>query len=266
MNQLLLGRYVPGNSLLHNLDPRTKLVAAILFIILIFSAANWFAFFTLWILTFIVIQLSRVSYRIYFRGIKPLLWLIVFTATLQMLFTKGTKTFFQWGLITISDYGIQIGIFIFFRFTLITILSTVVTLTTKPIDLADAVTFFLKPLRLLKVPVNEFAMMVTIAFRFIPILLDETQKVMDAQRIRGNEFGVGSLFQQMKALVPVFLPIFSSTLNRAEELANVMDMRGYRADQKRSSFRQLYWKKTDTISLCVMIFITVVLHVLNKTF
>ena len=263
MNQLLLGRYVPGHSILHNMDPRAKLVSVIIFIFLIFNAVSWTAFIALWILTFIVIQLSGISYRIYFRGIKPLLWLITFTATLQMLFTAGTNTFFKWGFITISNYGIQMAIFIFFRFTLITILSTVVTLTTKPIDLADGITFFLKPLRHLKVPVNELSMMLTIAFRFIPILLDETQKVMDAQRIRGNEFGVGSLLEQMKALVPVFLPIFVSTLNRSEELANVMDVRGYRADQKRSSFRKLHWKRVDTISLCITILITIVIQLFN---
>lgn len=263
MNQFLLGRYVPGSSLLHKLDPRAKLISAILFIILIVNAENWLTFLTLWGFTFLVMYLSGVPYRVYFRGIKPLLWLITFTAILQMLFTAGTRNYFEYGLITISDYGIQMGVFIFFRFTLITVLSTVVTLTTKPIDLTDGFTFFLKPLRYLKVPVNELSMMLTIAFRFIPNLLDETQKVMDAQRIRGNEFGVGSLLQQMRALVPVFLPIFVSTLNRAEELANIMDVRGYRAEQKRSSFRKLHWRTRDTITLSITFMILVFIQLLN---
>ncbi len=265
MNKLLLGRYVPGTSFLHRLDPRAKLVSAILFIVLIFTAENWLSFFILWGITFGVMHLSGVPSSIYFRGIKPLLWLIIFTATLQMLFTTGHRNFIEWGLITISDYGIQTGIFIFFRFTLITLLSTVVTLTTRPIDFTDGFTFLLKPLQYVKVPVNELSMMLTIAFRFIPNLLDETQKIMDAQRIRGNEFGVGSIFQQMKALVPVFLPIFVNTLNRAEELANTMDVRGYRADQKRSSFRKLHWQKIDTLCLTVTIAIMALLQLLNST-
>lgn len=266
MNYLLLGRYIPVTSILHKLDPRTKLISAVLFIILIVNVNNGAAFLALWGIAFLVMYISRIPPRVYFRGIKPILWFIIFTAILQMLFTTGTKTFFQWRMITISDYGIERGLFIFFRFTLITLLSIAVTLTTKPIDLTDGLSFLLKPFQYLKVPVNELSITLAIAFRFIPNLLDETQKVMDAQRIRGNEFGVGSPLQQMKALVPVFLPIFASTLQRSEELANVMDVRGFRADQKRSSFRQLEWKKIDTLSLCIVIVFIIWIRWLNIHF
>lgn len=263
MNQLILGRYFPGESILHRLDPRAKIVAAVLFILIVFIAKNWLSFLLLWAFTFWLMSTSGVTYRTYFRGIKPMIWLILFVSILQMLFTTGHHIFFAWGPITISDYGIKNGIFIFFRFTLITLVSTVVTLTTKPIDLTDGIHSLMKPLAIIKVPVDELAMMFGIAFRFIPNLIDETQKIMDAQRLRGTVFGEGNLFQQMKSLVPVFLPLFVNSLNRAEELANIMDVRGYRAGVKRSSFRRLRWRACDSLSLFIMGLLTVLLFYLN---
>jgi energy-coupling factor transport system permease protein len=155
------------------------------------------------------------------------------------------------------------GIYIFFRFVMIIFISTVITLTTKPIDLTEAIHFLLKPLRIFKIPVEEISIMLSIALRFIPNLLDETQKIMDAQKARGTEFGKGSLFQQMKTLVPIFLPLFVSSLNRAEEVANVMEVRGYQPNARRSSFRKLRWKWADTLSLVIMIFLTVGLLIMN---
>jgi energy-coupling factor transport system permease protein len=140
-----------------------------------------------------------------------------------------------------------------------------VTLTTKPIELTDGLNFLIRPLRIFRVPVDELSIMLTIALRFIPNLLDETQRIMDAQRARGAVFGEGSLFRQMKALVPIFLPLFSSSLNRGEELANVMDVRGYRSELPRSSFRRLTWKKWDTVSLFTMFLLTAAFWILNRT-
>ncbi|MCT2534294.1 energy-coupling factor transporter transmembrane protein EcfT [Aquibacillus koreensis] len=256
MNKLILGRYFPGESWVHQLDPRAKIVAAVYFIFVLFLANNWQTYVLLWAFTFIAMRYSQVPIRIYLRGVRPLLYLILFTVFLQILFTAGGKIYFEWGPIVISEYGLINGFYIFCRFVMIIFVSTVVTLTTKPIDLTDGINALLKPLRKMKVPVDEIALMLSISLRFIPNLLDETQKVMDAQRARGTEFGEGSLLKQMKTLVPIFLPLFVSSLNRAEEMANVMEVRGYQSGATRSSFRQLYWKHRDSVCLCVMITLT----------
>ncbi|MGG3688985.1 energy-coupling factor transporter transmembrane component T family protein [Caldifermentibacillus hisashii] len=263
MNKLIIGRYLPGTSLLHILDARAKLIAGFYFIFILFFAEDWPAYILLWAFTFWVMHLSGVHFKTYIRGVRPLIWLILFTVCLQVLFTAGGEIYFEWGPVTISQFGIVSGIYIFFRFVMIIFISTVITLTTKPIDLTEAIHFLLKPLRIFKIPVEEISIMLSIALRFIPNLLDETQKIMDAQKARGTEFGKGSLFQQMKTLVPIFLPLFVSSLNRAEEVANVMEVRGYQPNARRSSFRKLRWKWADTLSLVIMIFLTVGLLIMN---
>ncbi len=263
MNKLILGRYFPGDSWLHRLDARAKMISVILLIVMLFIADNWQAYLFLWLITLLIMHLSQVSFRTYVRGVKPMIWLILFTVMLQVLFTSGSNVYVEWGPITISEYGLINGIFIFSRFVMIVFLSTVLTLTTKPIDLTDGINKLLSPLRLIKVPVDDISIMLSISLRFIPNLLDETQKVMDAQRARGTEFGEGSLFQQMKTLVPIFLPLFVSSLNRAEDLANMMDVKGYQSGIKRSTFRRVYWKKQDTWCLCNVCFIGVVTFLLR---
>ncbi|WP_010632120.1 energy-coupling factor transporter transmembrane component T family protein [Sporolactobacillus vineae] len=263
MNKLILGRYFPGNSLIHHLDPRAKLVAAIAFILIAFLAGNVPGLVLLWLFTFLAMALSGVGFRIYLRGVRPLIWLILFTVLLQILFISGGRTYVEWGPFTVSSFGIETAVFIFSRFVTIIFFTTVVTLTTRPVDLTDGLTFLMRPLRLFHVPVDELSMMVSIALRFIPNLLDETQKIMDAQRARGAVFGEGSLFHQMKVLVPIFLPLFASSLNRGEELANVMDVRGYRAEARRSSFRQLHWRGRDTISMLALLALAAGLAALN---
>jgi energy-coupling factor transport system permease protein len=263
MNKLILGRYFPGNSLIHHLDPRAKLVAAIAFILIAFLAGNFQGLGLLWLFTCLAMALSGVGFRVYLRGVRPLIWLILFTVLLQILFTSGGRTYAEWGPFTVSAFGIETAVFIFSRFVTIIFVTTVVTLTTRPVDLTDGLTFLMRPLRIFHIPVDELSMMMSIALRFIPNLLDETQKIMDAQRARGTVFGEGSLFHQMKVLVPIFLPLFASSLNRGEELANVMDVRGYRAEARRSSFRQLHWRGRDTICLLILLALAAGLAALN---
>lgn len=265
MNKLILGRYFPGDSLVHHLDPRAKLIAVIYFIFILFIANNWQTYLLLWIFTMISMRLTNVQFRTFLKGVRPLIWLILFTVSLQILFTAGGDIYVDWGPFTISHFGIINGFYIFFRFVMIIFISTVVTFTTKPIELSDGIHFLLKPFATLKIPVGEFAFMLSIALRFIPTLLDETQKVIDAQRARGTRFGEGSLSRQMKTLIPIFLPVFMSSLNRAGELANVIEARGYRAEANRSSFRKLRWKAVDTASLCLMLLLTAGLLFLRTT-
>lgn len=264
MNKIILGRYFPGESWIHRLDPRSKLLACIYFIFVLFLANNWQTYALLWAFTLLVMYMSGVSFGTYLKGVKPLIWLILFTVFLQILFTSGGTIYFEWGPITISHFGLTNGFYIFCRFVMIIFVSTVVTLTTKPIDLTDGINYLLRPLQKLKVPVEEFSLMLSISLRFIPNLLDETQKVMDAQRARGTEFGEGNLFKQMKTLVPVFLPLFVSSLNRAEELANAMEVRGFQSGEKRSTFRQLRWQKKDTLCLMLMLALTIGLAFLRS--
>ncbi len=263
MNKLILGRYFPGDSLIHQLDARAKLTSAIYFIVILFLANNWQTYLLLAVFTILVMFLTNVRLRIYIRGVRPLIWLILFTVCLQILFTSGGKIYFSWGPITISHFGLINGFYIFCRFVMIIFISTVVTFTTKPMDLTDGINFLLQPLRKLKVPVDEFSLMLSIALRFVPTLLDETQKIMDAQRARGVVFGEGSLVRQMKTLVPIFIPLFTSSLNRSEEMANAMEVRGYQSGKPRSSYRQRKWQLKDTVSLVIMFILTFSLLVLR---
>lgn len=257
MNQLILGRYFPGESFIHQLDARAKLISGIYFIFILFIANNWQTYLLLWIFTIIVMRLTDVQLKIYIRGVKPLIWLILFTVCLQILFTSGGIIYVNWGPITISQFGLKNGVYIFCRFVMIIFISTVVTFTTKPTDLTDGIHFLLKPLQKINIPIDELSLMLSISLRFVPTLLDETQKIMDAQRARGTEFGEGSLFKQMKTLVPIFIPLFVSSLNRSEELANAMEVRGYQAGKKRSSFKQTNWHFIDSMSLLVMFILTI---------
>jgi energy-coupling factor transport system permease protein len=266
MNKLILGRYFPGASLIHHLDPRAKLISGLAFVFITFLATNIQGLLLLWTFTFLVMFLSGTGFRTYLRGVRPLIWLILFTVALQILFTAGGDIYVDWGPFTISEFGLINAIYIFSRFVTIIFVTTVVTLTTKPVDLTDGINFLMRPLRFIHVPVEELSMMLTIALRFVPDLLDETQKIMDAQRARGAVFGEGSIFRQMKALVPVFLPIFSNSLNRGEELADIMEVRGYRAECKRSSYRALKWKMKDTVCLLVIVLLAAGFICLNLIF
>lgn len=259
MNKLILGRYFPGDSSIHRLDPRGKLIAAIAFIFIVFLADGWAGYAVLWLFTFSAMLLSEVPVRTYIRGVRPLIWLILFTVVLQLLFRTGGTIYVDWGPVSISSNGILYGIYIFFHFTIIIFVTTVLTLTTKPVDLADGINFLLRPLKRLGIPVGDVGLMMTISLRFIPNLLDETQKVMDAQRARGTTFGEGNLLQQMKNILPLFLPLYAGSLNRAEELANVMEVRGYQSEHQRTNYRQLSWQIRDTSLILVMVLLTALL-------
>lgn len=163
--------------------------------------------------------------RFFINGVKPLIWLILFTVILQVLFSaSGGHVYFQWGIITISQLGLINGVYIFCRFVLIIFMSTLLTLTTPPLELSDAIEYLLMPLRAVHFPVYEVALMLSIALRFVPTLMDETEKIMNAQRARGVDFGEGNIFQQMRAVVPLLIPLFVSSFNRAEDLATAMEL------------------------------------------
>ena len=250
MNKLIFGRYIPGDSFIHRLDPRAKLLASFYFIGIIFLANNWQSYVLIAAFTAFAISLSKISARFFIRGVRPLLWLILFTVALQTLFTQGGEVYFQWGIISITQFGVTNGLFIFCRFVLIIFMSPLLTLTTAP-------------LRVVKFPVHEVSLMLSIALRFVPTLMDETEKIMNAQRARGVDFGEGNLLQKMKAIVPLLIPLFVSSFNRAEDLATAMEARGYQGGEGRTKYRILHWHLRDTIVMFGFVLLTIGLFVLR---
>ncbi|MCI1987461.1 MAG: energy-coupling factor transporter transmembrane protein EcfT [Lactobacillus sp.] len=264
MDKLILGRYIPGDSFVHQLDPRTKLMASFYYIAIIFLANNWQSYALMFIATMGMILLSRVRIGFFLRGVRPMIWLILFTVALQIFFTKGGAIYWSWGWLAITQYGLTNGAFIFMRFVLIIFVSTLLTLTTQPLSLADAVESLLKPLRRVKVPVTELALVLQIALRFVPTLMDQTTKIMNAQRARGVDFGTGNLFQQMKAVVPLLIPLFVDSFTIAEDLATAMDARGYQGGDNRTKFRILQYHTHDVYAAVGMAVLTAVLVFLRQ--
>ena len=264
MNKLIFGRYIPGDSLIHRLDPRAKLIASFYFIGIIFLANNWQSYLFLGAFTMFAVFLSKINLNFFLKGVRPLIWLIIFTVALQMLFTRGGTLYWSWGVFSLSSYGIQNGLFIFCRFVLIIFMSTLLTLTTPPLSMSDAIESLLNPLKRFHLPVHEIALMLSIALRFVPTLMDETEKIMNAQRARGVDFSDGNLIQKVKAIVPLLIPLFVSSFNRAEDLATAMEARGYRGGEGRSKYRKLKWASQDTIVLVVFAFATVILIFLRS--
>ena len=264
MDKLIFGRYIPGDSWIHKLDPRAKLLGTVIFIGIIFLANNWLTYLLLLAFALTAIRLSTIKLSFFINGVKPLIWLILFTVVLQVLFTGGSTVYYDWGPIIVSQEGLLNGVFIFCRFVLIIFMSTLLTLTTMPLSLTDAIEYLLRPLKVVKVPVYEIALMLSIALRFVPTLMDETEKIMNAQRARGVDFGEGNIFQQMKSIVPILIPLFVSSFNRAEELATAMEARGYKGGEGRTKYRKLDWVSRDTIAMLGYAVLTVGLVVLRK--
>lgn len=259
MDKLIFGRYVTGDSLIHRLDPRAKLLSTILFVVIIFLANNWMTYLGLALFVGFGIYLSDIKLSFFINGVKPLIWLILFTVLLQVVFTAGDKVLFSWWVIVISKEGLVNGAFIFMRFVLIIFMTTLLTLTTMPMSLTEAIEYLLHPGKKIGVPVHEIALMLSIALRFVPTLMDETEKIMNAQRARGIDFGEGNLYNQMKSIVPMLIPLFVSSINRAEELATAMEARGYKGGEGRTKFRQLTWQRRDTYLLGVYLAMTIFL-------
>lgn len=263
MNKMLLGRYINGNSLVHQLDARGKIFLSFYFIVIVFLCNNVVTYALMLAFVLGCVKLSQIKLGFFMRGLKPLLWLIIFTVVLQLFFSTGGTTLWQWGILKITDWGLVNAAFVFCRFVLIIFMSTLLTLTTTPLEIADGIEALMMPLKKIKVPVYEIALMLSIALRFVPTLMDETEKIMNAQRSRGVNFGEGSLLKQIKAVIPLLIPLFVSSLNRAEDLATAMEARGYSGGEGRSKYRQLIWQKKDTVALGVFGLITILLFILR---
>ena len=265
MDKLILGRYIPGNSLIHRLDPRSKLIAMILYIIIVFWANNFITNLIMLTFTLVVIFLSQVKLNFFFNGIKPMVGIILFTTIFQMLFTQGGEVFLSLWIIKITSYGLSQAALIFTRFLLIILFSTLLTLTTTPLSLADAVESLLKPLERLKVPAHEIGLMLSLSLRFVPTLMDDTTRIMNAQRARGVDFGEGNLIQKVKSIIPILIPLFASSFKRADALAIAMEARGYQGGDGRTKYRLLKWTTKDSLTILVIISLGIFLFFLKNT-
>lgn len=265
MKSIALGQYYPAKSLLHRLDPRAKVILAFVYIICSFLCKNVISFAALVVSAILVILLSRIPLRIVYSSIKPLIFILLFTVLINVFWTTGETLLFEWKFIRIYLEGVMNAVFMIVRIlTLIVGTSMFLTYTTTPIALTDALEQLLAPLKKIKVPVHEFAMMMTIALRFIPTLVDETEKIMSAQKARGTDFSSGSLMKRAKSLIPILIPLFVSAFRRAEELATAMECRCYHGGEGRTRMKILKYHPGDFVAIGLMILFGVSLIVLNR--
>lgn len=259
MEKMIFGRYIPGDSFVHRLDPRSKLVFVFAFILVVFLANNIITYALLLAFTLLVILMSRIRLYFLINGLKPVMILLVFTFLIHIFFTREGDILFELGFLKVYEEGLRQGVFISIRFLVLVFMTSILTLTTSPISITDGIEVLLNPLKKVKMPVHELALMMSIALRFIPTLMDETDKIMKAQMARGSDLSAGPIKERVKAVVPLLVPLFVSAFKRAEDLATAMEVRGYRGGEGRTRYRQLKWDWRDTTSLVVLIVMTILL-------
>ena len=255
LKDITLGQYFPGNSLLHRFDPRSKILFTVLFIAAIFLCKGLVSYGITLLILLMMIGISKVQPRVFLKGMKPVVFIVVCTAILNLFYTSGT-VLWSWGILKITEEGIWKAGFMVLRILMLIACTLLLTYTTSPILLTDGLEKLLRPLKKLNFPVHELSMMMSIALRFIPTLIQETDKIISAQKARGADFDSGNLIQKAKALIPILIPLFISSFRRAEELAIAMECRCYHGDEGRTSLRQLRYAGRDyglivfSIALC----------------
>ena len=263
LSNMLLGRYIPGNSFIHQMDPRAKIISVLFFMVIVFFANHWLGYLLLILFMLSVIRIAQINIFFLFNGLKLLFFILIFTFLLHIFFTSGGTTLFEWGFIQIDSEGVITGIYITIRLVMLLIITTILTLTTSPIELTDAIENLGAPLKKIKVPMHELAMMISISLRFIPTLMDETEKIIKAQSARGSTFMTGKLKSRVNALIPIFIPLFISAFKRAEEMAVAMEVRGYKGEEGRTSYRELKWGLKDTSAIVIIILFGVMLFLVR---
>ena len=266
MKDITLGQYFPGNSLLHKMDPRMKLVLTLCFIVLVFLPQNWWGLLAAGLFLLLVIGLSRLPLRLMWRSTKPVLFLVLFTSVLNVLYVHTGATVVKWGILHVTTGGLSNAAFIAVRILCLIVGSSLLTYTTTPTALTDAIERLLAPLKVIKVNPHELAMMMTIALRFIPTLMEETDKIMSAQKARGADMESGGLVQRVKALVPILIPLFVSSFRRAYDLAMAMECRCYQGGKGRTRMKQLHTAFRDWMALFVYVAVGVAIVWLNILF
>ena len=264
LKDITLGQYFPGNTVAHKLDPRTKILLVVFYIIALFCAKSFLSYALMALVLAACVRVSKVGIKALVRGLKPVLFIIVFTGVLNLFFTPGNRNLVELGPLHISDLGLQNAIFMVLRVMLLIMGTFLMTYTTSPISLTDGLERLLNGLKRFHVPVHELAMMMSIALRFIPTLIEETDKIMSAQKARGADFETGNIFQRAKALVPILVPLFISAFRRADELATAMECRCYHGGEGRTALRVLRYKAADYAVLAGFVVLTAGIIVLKK--
>ena len=255
LKDITLGQFFPGNSFVHRLDPRTKLGLVMVYIVALFLCESYYSYGVALLFLITAIALSRIRLKALFKGMKALVFVIILTAAINMLYTPGEPLVKFW-IFTITKEGIRNAGFLVLRIIMLISGTFLLTYTTSPIDLTDGLERILNPLKKVRFPVPELAMMMSIALRFIPTLIEETDKIMSAQKARGADFETGNIFRRAKALIPILIPLFISAFRRAEELATAMESRCYQGGTGRTKMKQLHYHGIDAVawigSLCVL--------------
>ena len=267
LKDITLGQYFSGNSIIHKLDPRTKMIVSILFIVAIFSAKGILGLSLLVLTAAIIVLMSGISFKVILKSLKPIVFVLLFTVILNIFLTKSTaeEPLFEFYFISVYRDGIWRAVYMALRVIILIVGSSVlISYTTSPIMLTDAIESLLRPLKKIKVPVHEFAMMMSIALRFIPTLIEETEKIMNAQKARGADFSNGSIVKRAKALIPVLIPLFVSSFKRAEDLAMAMECRCYHGGEGRTRLVKLEYKVKDFIFMLVFLALIALVILLNQ--
>lgn len=262
LKDITLGQYFPGNSILHRLDPRTKILLTVIYIVALFLAKQLAGYGILLLVLAVAIAVSRIKLKVILKGLKPILFIIIITGILNLFWTPG-DILWQWGFLKLTVQGIWAAVFMVLRISMLIICTFLLTYTTSPILLTDGLENLLGPLKKLHVPVHELAMMMSIALRFIPTLIEETDKIMSAQKARGADFDTGNLLDKAKALIPLLVPLFISAFRRADELAIAMECRCYHGGEGRTRLRQLIFVRRDYLALAGSLFMVAAVYVLR---
>ena len=264
LKDITLGQYFPGNSIIHRLDPRTKLIMLVVYIVALFMAASWISYALMFVFLAAVIKISTIPLKSIVRGMKPLVMILVFTGVLNLFFTQEGEVLVSFWIITITSGGLSRAVLMMLRILMLITCTFLLTYTTSPIALTDGLEALMNPLKKIKVPVHELSMMMCIALRFIPTLIEETDKIMCAQKARGADFENGSLMDRAKALIPILVPLFISAFRRADELATAMECRCYQGGEGRTKMKLLRSHREDFISFGFGLLLIAAVVVLGK--
>ena len=245
MLDITLGQYYPGNSFIHRLDPRTKILTTLILVVAVFLANSAIGYGALCAMVLFIIAISGLPFMLVLKSVKPLLFIIVLTLVLHSLMGRGDHVLYQWGIVKVTEEGLRLGVQMAMRLILLLMISSILTFTTSPIVLTDGIEALLRPFRAVGVPAHELAMMMTIALRFIPTLMEETDRIIKAQTARGADFSSGNLLARAKNMLPILVPLFISAFRRADDLAIAMEARCYRGGEGRTRMHQLAYRSGD---------------------
>ena len=251
LNDVTFGQYYPSQSFVHRMDPRTKILALIAFIVLLFVASNFYSLFACILVVIAALAASRVPFGRVLKSVKGIIFIVVFTAVLNLFFHGGETVYAQWWIFKITREGIVNTVFLVSRLFFLVMASSVLTLTTTPVALTDGIESLLKPLKYIKFPVHELALIMSIALRFIPTLIDETNSIISAQKARGADFESGNIFKRIKAIIPILIPLLISAFRRADELGDAMDARCYSGSKNRTKYKKLKFGWRDLVAVIV---------------